>query len=104
MSDRSAGRKDPFQVPRPARAGNRNPSLNRVLTMQERLTPYQIKVQVAREFGVDPSEFDKTCHSRRMVDAKHEAIARIHEAHRDLSLAQIARYFGTLDHTSVINA
>lgn len=68
------------------------------------LTPGDVKRQVAREYGFAVADLEGVCRKAEVVAARWEAIGRMHEAFRSMSLPAIARQFGNMDHTSVLNA
>jgi hypothetical protein len=67
------------------------------------LSPDDIKQQVAREYGLDVGDFEGKCRRPEVVEAKWEAIARVHEAFRQMSLPAIGRVF-SMDHTTILHA
>ena len=62
----------------------------------------KIIAHVAAEHGFTMAQMLGTRRHPDIVAARHEAMLRVHEALKDMSLPQIGRAFGR-DHTSVIN-
>ena len=71
------------------------------LTRRERML--ETVREVAHKHGVAMSEIFSRDRTHRVVDARHEAIARVHQANPDMSFPRIGRLFGR-DHTTVMFA
>lgn len=63
----------------------------------------EIIFEVAHKHGISPIEIfgDRRC--KHIIDARHEAIARVSEEKSEWSLTQIGRFFNR-DHTTIIHA
>ena len=64
-----------------------------------------ILLDVAREHGVSVEDIKSPCRAVFLVAVRHQAIARVYLAHHpQMSLPQIARAMGGLDHSSILHA
>lgn len=66
------------------------------------LTPGELKRRVAAEFGFRVADLEGPGRNHDLVIARHEAVARMHEAFPAMSLPALARQFGGRDHTSIL--
>ncbi len=61
-----------------------------------------IRKDVAQAHGVTLGEMDGPRRERRIVNARHEAMARVYVECPELSLPEIGRMFGGRDHTTAL--
>lgn len=64
----------------------------------------QIILETAIKHGVSEAEILGRSRAKKIIAARHEAIWRARKERTDMSLPQIGRAFGGLDHTSILFA
>lgn len=71
---------------------------------ESRVPTIDLLKSVAEKTGVSIDDMKGARRDRKVVAARHAAIAAIYESRPDLSLPQIGRIFGGRDHTTIIHA